>query len=586
MSFFGRLFRGRSEIEEKVIEHNRRQKQIKENPLSSAIVSADTKRLVLEKKILELRKVGLEVTLEQTENIIKNNLHNLEKNDKYKDIITERQDKLIKKIDETNQRLLEISINISTETLVLINSDLFNPLVKIAEKISKYPLEKQNELVIQYAEQLNDFMEEIGEEKENIPRSVIKEAKRSGVCTKLATLVGRTIYFLYNFLTIKNAVSAVSAAFLFKYGLIPHATYGVCFNVPSYFMYGPISGLANLILCLGFSGTMIYRSEGLQRIIKYVIGDRSDIDDIVYTITASSVINSVVGSLLDHNYAFLTDDLPFLARGSLILSSGIELIANFKKNPISTAESITSSLNDISEIAKDYIIAFSTIQKSVSDLIFKIIQTTATEQIKVAGHNVKNMADTAVEIAAQAGETAILTTIDIVASTGSRLKRSVQQITEKVSEVAGKLKGSDVKQLMIESDDTIKDTEKGMIDTMWEFTKFIKSKVEEKVQEFSYKNEDVYYDNYDNYDKSNPSTYIPIEVPPLNQDVVGQLNFKYKKTKKSLRKSRKVSSKASKKYKKSRKKSLRKSRKISSKRFKKYKISRKKSLRKSRNVRK
>jgi len=320
-------------------------------------------------------------------------------------------------------------------------------------------------------------------------------------------------------------------------------------------MYGPISGLSSLILCMGFSGVMIYRSQGIQDVIKIITNVK---DDSVYYTSACSIANSVKESLMDHNYALLTQDIPVLAQGSLCLASAADLVMNFTHSPISTAENIKLTLSNITDIAKDYIVAFSVIQKSVSDLFFKTIQTVATEQIKVAGHNVQNVAETVIDIAAQVGETTVYTALDIAASTGERLKRSVGGIAEKMGQVVGRLSVSNVKNLMIDTSEEIKESKKNTMDSLLGWFGYSKSKVDQKAQEIA---ERPYNDENDLkvpvYEQAQ-SFYVENEpTVPLSQSFAGELKFRARKTKKSKRKSKKTkkSKRKSKKTKKSKRKS-------------------------------
>ncbi len=552
-SLFSILFQGKTEIQQRVDNHRMSQRTINRSEVASAILSADTKRMLIEQKVLELRMKGLELTLQQTENLIQLNLQ--------VDSMGSRRDSLKEQINQTNQRIADISIEIATETLVLVNSDPMNPVFKIAEKIARQPLHRQNELIIQYAEQMNDFMEASGMPSDNfIPREVIQEAKYSAVIyipIKLATLLGKAIYYVWTFLTSKFVINTVSTAFLVKYGLIPYATYGVCVNVPSYFMYGPLTGLANLILCMGFSGLMIHRSQGIQDVIKIIMNVK---DDSVYYTSACSIANIIVESLTDHNYALLTQDIPVLAQGSLSLASAADLFMNFTKSPISTAESIKTSLSNVTDIAKDYIVAFSIIQKATSDLFFKTVQTVATEQIKVAGHNVQNVAETVVEIAAQVGETTVFTALDIAASTGERLKKSVGEIAGKMGQVVGRLRGPNVDHLMIETSQEIKESRKSAVDTLFGWFGYSKDRVDQRADELL----ELPFDTQLEIpvaQETQQNFYIPDQpVVPLSGPAIGQLNFRCKKVRFSLSRTKSSKSKQSKKTKKS-KRQTRKSKK-------------------------
>ena len=106
---------------------------IRLNPIASVLLSSDQKRNVLEKKVLDLKTEALRLTLEQTNNLILESLQRLEPDEGLlRTKLTDRRTEIQDKMRRNSRRLADLSLELSTNTLALMNSDSFNPVFILA----------------------------------------------------------------------------------------------------------------------------------------------------------------------------------------------------------------------------------------------------------------------------------------------------------------------------------------------------------------------------------------------------------------------------------------------------------------------
>ena len=295
------------------------------------------------------------------------------------------------KIGILNQELADNFIALSIEDCSRMYQRQSNPQYRLASSLSGKPISEQTETLVSLANELNSARDEKGHPllKEQIPKIDINDASRlqtENICKKLGKKVGRAIASIVE--TIWDYKwHAGKATFLMKFGMMPFITAGTCLSVPTSFLVGPATGLFYLTLCLGFSGVMIYKDEGLQETLrdfadgKYV-GTLKDI-------TLSSVYNSTVNVLGNGHYRFLTDDLPLLASGTLKMAAAARGLSHFGKNPTNAAEDAVGLLGELDESLREYIDAFVTIEKAVIKLTMRIFGELVKGQVEAAGEAVQ-----------------------------------------------------------------------------------------------------------------------------------------------------------------------------------------------------
>lgn len=553
---------------------------IKINPIASALLSSDEKRNILEKKILDLKTEGLRITLEQTNTLIQESISRITQDDVKDESelhrrLTLRKIEIEKKINANSIRLAELSLSLSSDTLALMNSDKFNPIFILAQKIANAPENEQKDLIISWSNQINSLNEVLDNEGNPIlpydriiPKQMIRNAIEKDDINnykKLARMIGGNLSNLNNW-DIKKLI--VSGGFLVKFGMFPYITTGICINTPFSFFSGIPSGLMYSTLCLGFLGLMIYRSENLKNIIKTFVQGKWDwnSDDNIYKMsTMHSIIKSASEVLVDGHYALLTDDLPIAFSASLKIASAFELLSDFKTDPINTASKLSEIMHQTRNISKSYIIAFSNIQRNMTSLFFDIISDTVEEQIKSAGHTIEKGAETVFKTVATSAITIGETGYNVGAIAAEQIGRVGEKALNGIKSVVFNLKklGTDKKfqntlenslENALENSNILESIEDRYIDDNIE-------SIESDIQYKSDNIKEVFYEDdfkqksFENIPQNiqNIQNFIPplnsiqgsYQTPYLPEIIDDSFKFKNKKAKTKNKKSKRSSKKSS-----------------------------------------
>lgn len=555
--------------EQKVIDIQiEKNNSIRKNQIASALLSSDQKRAILEKKILDIKTEGLKIALQETITLIREAISRGSRLPDDRSLIrglSSRKSEIKEQLDRNSLRLAELSLSLSANTLALINSDRFNPIFILANKIANAPESQQANLIVSWAEQingLNDVMDNDGKpilpDDRLIPTNYIRDVKDNPenvkLCRKLSIALGKVISFLL--FTLKPIKTAVSAAFLIKFGMLPAVTAGICLNTPFSFMSGIISGMMYTTLCLGFSGAMIYRSESLKNVVQTIVDGKwnwNSKNNIYNVVTMSSIINGTVDILQDGHYAFLTDDLPIALSAALKVSASFQLVADFKNDPINTAANLSQVLHETKNISYVYIKAFANVQKNITSFVFDILAQAAQEEIKVFGHTVEKGAGAIIKTVAEGAITIGETGYNVGAIAAEEVSRvaekamgGLRNIATAISDVSKKLKiGSTIKNELTQSEQSAQSFVDEQIQSMDES---VQSKQDDMVNVHIEKVEEkesayLQYPSLSSMQSFFSDTYQKISdrfIQPKQSSLKLRHKSKTKKsTRKSIRKSRK-----------------------------------------------